>query len=244
MKNKSRVRKLLKEGKVPVGTVMEMGCPELVEVIANAGYDFIFIDMEHGLFGIETLLNMIRAAEPFGIDTIVRTSCNEPALITQVLDAGSVGVMIPGISTREDAEKAAQAVRYYPEGGRGSSPWIRSTGPCLKEPSLWATYCQQSNEEVMLWLTIEGKEGVNNFNEIISVPGVDVALLGPFDLSQSLGIPGQINHPMIKEAFKDMSEEAQKNDVLLATVTMIYDVSKEAAVKENQEWLDCGGKII
>lgn len=244
MKNKSRIRKMLQDGKIPIGTVVEIGSPELIEVIGNSGYDYVFVDMEHGLYTIETLLNMVRAAEGYGMDTVVRVQYNEPALITQVLDAGAVGVMIPGISTKEDAAKAAEAARYCPDGNRGASPWVRSTGPCLREDETWTDYIQESNREIMLWLTIEGVEGVQNFQDIIRVPGVDVALLGPFDLSQSLGIPGQINHPKIKEAFQEMALEAQKENVLLATVTMINDVSNEAAIQENRDFLNCGGKIL
>ena len=244
MKNKSRVRRLLREGKIPVGTTLEMGSPELVEIIGNVGYDFVFIDMEHGMFGIETLLNMIRAAEPYHMDTIVRIAYNEPALITQVLDAGSVGVMVPGVCCRNDAEKAAKAVRYFPDGDRGSSPWTRNTGPCLREDETWTEHTAESNREVMLWATIEGAEGVENFRDIIATPGLDVALLGPFDLSQSLGSPGQIEHPKVKEAFARMAAEAAEQNVLLATVTMIHDTSNEAAVRESADWLACGGRIL
>ena len=242
MKNKriNKVKKALKENRMVLGTAAQIASPEIVEIIGNQGFDYVWIDMEHGHFGVESMVSMVRAADAYGLAPIVRVLHNEPSLIMQVLDSGAMGVIVPGISSREDAEKSVQAAKYYPLGMRGSCPWTRSTGHCTSD---WNSHMKWSNEETMVWLLIEGKEGVENFDEIVQVSNVDVILLGAFDLAQSLGVPGQINHPKVKEALEKMIVKAQAQGVVLGTVT-IAETDSEAIKASVADWKKVGGRVV
>lgn len=243
MKRVNKVKNALRNNKMAFGTGGQIASPEVVEIIGSQGLDFIWIDMEHGHFGVDSLPSLVRASETYGMAPIVRVLYNEPSLIMQVLDIGAMGVIVPGISSKADAEKAIHAGKYHPAGMRGSCPWTRAAGYNISSGE-WGEFIKWSNEETMVWLLVEGKEGVDNFDEIISVPNVDVVLLGAFDLSQSLGIPGQIDHPMVKEAFKRMVDKATEKGITLGTV-MIADTSNpEAITRGVEEWASVGGKIL
>ena len=236
----NKVKIALREKRMVLGTAAQIASPEVVEIIGNQGFDFVWIDMEHGHFGVESMVSMVRAADTCSLVPMVRVLHNEPSYIMQVLDAGAMGVIVPGISTREEAEKAVQAAKYYPLGSRGSCPWTRATGYCAKD---WNKHTQWSNEETILWLLIEGKEGIENLEEILRVPGVDIVLLGTVDLAQSLGIPGQIDHPMVKKALSQMIDIAQAQNVSLAKVT-VAETDADAIAASVAEWRDIGGQVI
>jgi len=242
MKNKrtNKVIQALKENRMALGTAVQIASPEIVEIIGNQGFDFVWIDMEHGHFGVESMVSMVRAADANALTPIVRVLYNEPSLIMQVLDAGAMGVIVPGISSKAEAEAAVKAAKYYPMGMRGSCPWTRATGHCTSD---WNKHVKWSNEETMVWLLIEGKEGVDNFDEIIEVPNVDVILFGAFDLSQSLGIPGQIDHPKVQEALGKMITKTQTKGMAIGTVT-IAETDPEAIKNSVTEWDKIGGRVV
>lgn len=238
-RKENKVLDALKKNQMVLGSAAQMISPEVVEIIGNQGYDFVWIDMEHGHFGVEGMVSMVRAADAFDVTPIVRVLYNEPSLIMQALDAGAMGVIVPGISSKEDAEKVINAAKYYPIGMRGSCPWTRSAGHCTTD---WNGHLEWSNRETSVWLLIEGKEGFENFDEIIQVPHVDVILLGAFDLSQSLGLPGQMDHPLVQNTLNIMINKALARKIALGTVTVAIDL---ATVKEDATaWKQAGGRVL
>lgn len=237
----NRVKEALKNGKTAVGTWVQMSSPEIVEVVGYQGFDFVIIDMEHGQFGLDTVPSMVRAAEASGVTPVVRVYENNESLILKVLDSGAMGVLVPGISNKEQAEKAVKAAKYGPEfGTRGGCPWTRA----VQYNSLnWQAHVKWSNEETMVWLLIEGKEGVENFDQILTVPYIDALVMGPFDLSQSLGVPGELDHPLVLNALKEMVEKANKKGVEMVAV-MLSEMSQDQIQTSVKFWSELGCRIM
>ena len=119
----NKVRLAQQQGRIAFGTWVQIGSPEVVEAAGYQGYDFVIIDMEHGQFGFDTVPSMVRAAESADVTPVVRVPGVEETIILKVLDTGAMGVLVPGISTREQAEKAVRAAKYGPIGIRGACPW-------------------------------------------------------------------------------------------------------------------------
>jgi 4-hydroxy-2-oxoheptanedioate aldolase len=192
----NRVRQLLEAEKPVFGTFNWLTGPESVEILGEAGLDFVVIDMEHGPHGHDSLPSMLRAADAAGIVPIVRVTKNEPTLILRALDLGAKGLHIPQVNSRKDAEEVVKAARYWPAGERGFAPGTRAARFGRLEVD---EYIAQSNVDPLIIIHIENKIGVNNLDEILSVPGIDVVFIGPADVSQSLGVPGQLGHPKVQE---------------------------------------------
>jgi 4-hydroxy-2-oxoheptanedioate aldolase len=183
---KNRLKELLKAGKPAIGTLLQLPSAPAVEVVANCGYDWLLIDAEHGPIEIETLHAMIRATGGTDTTPTVRVARNLDWLAKRVLDIGALGVMIPGVNSKEEALAAARAVRYPPEGNRGFGP----TFAALRWGMPAGDYARAANNEVMAIVQIEHIDAVNRIEEILAVPGVDLPLIGPYDLSGSMGLLG------------------------------------------------------
>ncbi|UOR11361.1 HpcH/HpaI aldolase family protein [Halobacillus amylolyticus] len=194
---------------IQLGTWVQINNSTVVEILGNSGFDFAVIDLEHGNISLETLEHMIRAAEVSSIKPIVRVNENNASLITKVLDLGPDGIVIPNISTKEDAVRAVNHSKYPPLGNRGSCPCIREAGHMNKD---WNTFMKESNHNKTVIALVEGKDGINNFEEIASVEGIDFLMIGPFDLSVSLGIPGDFENPLIESKYNDLIAIARKYD--------------------------------
>lgn len=203
---KNRVRALLTAKRPAFGTFNWLTGPECVEILGAAGFDFVVIDMEHGPHGQDHLPNLLRAADAAGIVPIVRVTKNEPTLILRALDLGAKGLHIPQVNTGAEAAALVQAARYWPQGERGFAPGTRAArfGALGTEE-----YIAQANADPLLIIHIENQLGVANLEEILAVPGIDVVFIGPADLSQSLGIPGQLNHPRVVELVQTTIAKAQ-----------------------------------
>jgi 4-hydroxy-2-oxoheptanedioate aldolase len=173
--------------------------PSLVEAIGYSGLDFIVIDAEHGPVEVQTAENIVRAAEITGMVPIIRVPNNESHLILRALDIGAHGVQVPHISTKKEAESAVEYSKYHPQGKRGLSPFTRAG----KYGSAVENHTLRINEKVIVVVNIEGTEGIQNLKEITNVPDVDIIFIGPYDLSQSLGKPGQVEDPEVINFIKD-----------------------------------------
>lgn len=202
----NRLKKTLREGGAAIGTFVTGESPDMVEIIALGGFDFIIIDTEHGPLSVETVKNLARAAEYRGITPVTRVTENTATQILRVLDVGSHGVQIPQVNTAGDAEKAVEASKYFPLGNRGMA--LARAADYGNVNAL--DYFANANEETLVVVHCESKECYENLEEIAKVPGVDVIFLGPFDMSQSLGIPGQIDHPKIQEISEKVVALSQK----------------------------------
>lgn len=191
--NKRHLKEKLNNKETVIGTWNIIPSPTIVEAIGYSGFDFVVIDAEHGPINMETAENLIRAAEVAGMTPIVRVSTNESQLILRALDIGAHGIQVPHVSTKEEAERVVKYSKYHPKGERGFSPFTRAGKYGLEAD----THVVGSNENTMIVINVEGKEGIRNLGEIASVPEIDVIFIGPYDLSQSLGKPGQVTDPDI-----------------------------------------------
>jgi 4-hydroxy-2-oxoheptanedioate aldolase len=167
-------------------------------MIGYAGYDFVILDMEHVGVNPQTLENLIRAAECSGVTPLVRVPAVHPDTILRVLDAGAMGIVVPRVQNGEQAAQAVRASRYHPQGERGISGG-RTTG--FGSLDLQA-YMTLANCEIMVVAMIEDSAGVENIDAIVAVPGIDMILEGAIDLSQSLGVPAQAQHPDVQAAIR------------------------------------------
>ncbi len=192
----NKMKEKLELGKVVVGPFVGLNCPDLVEIMGITGFDFCVIDTEHGPMSPESIQHMIRTAELSGMTPVVRVTDAKPTDILRVLDVGARAIHVPQVNDAETAEMVAKAARYHPEGLRGVAvPRALSYGLRPLDEAL-----EEANRDTMVIVHCENASGLKRLEEIAVVKGVDMVFVGPYDLSQSLGIPGQIMHPDMKEA--------------------------------------------
>jgi len=213
-KSQNRIKQALRNGKTVLGTIVTTATPSIVEVLGSAGLDFVMIDTEHAPLVAESIEDMVRAAEVSNITPLVRVRDNDASLILRCLDIGAMGVHVPGVSTAEAAQKAVRAVKYWPLGERGLSPSHRAAGyGQIPLPE----YMDWSNQNTMLVIHVEDKEGLDNIDEILDVSEIDVAFIGVMDLSQHFGVPGQTDHPIVQEAIVKILRAATKKNIAVGS---------------------------
>lgn len=230
---RNKLKTAMQEGKISFGPFMKLADPAAVEVAGYAGFDFVIIDTEHGPISIETAQNLIRAAEVAGITPIIRVAENSPSLILRALDIGAQGVEIPQISTKEDALKAVQSAKFFPQGERGVCRFVRAASYSSSDR---CQYFKLSNEETMVIVHIEGVEGIKNLKEILTVEGLDIIFLGPYDLSQSCGVTGQVNHPTVIKKMEESVKLSREAKVAVGTFVDNFEDTKK--------WMDAGVQYI
>lgn len=207
MRKENRTKNSLKEGRTVLGTFVKISDASVVEILALAGFDFFILDNEHVAMNPESMVNMIRAADAAGIDSIIRVRENHPNDILHALDSGASGVQIPHINTKEHAVSAVQSVKYSPLGHRGFAPSHRAAGYGFINSQ---EYARHSNENTLISCYCETLEAVANLDAILEVQHIDVTFIGPFDLSQSLGVPGQARHPKVVECMDGIINKSKK----------------------------------
>lgn len=220
---KNNLKEVLKEGKNVFGPFMKFTDPATVEIMGFAGFDFVIIDAEHGPISMQSAQNMIRAAETANITPVIRVANNDEALILRALDIGAQGIEIPQINSKSQAIKAVRSVKYAPQGERGVCRYVRAANYSSMDKF---DYFKSANNETMIIAHIEGVEGINNLDEILSVPGIDVIFVGPYDLSQSLGIPGEVNNPLVTEKMKEVVLKCRENKVSVGTFADDVETAK------------------
>jgi len=182
-----------------VGVIDPTGSGAVADIMGIAGFDFIMFDMEHGAFGEETLAGLVRRAQAAGTTPLARVWDNHRKLVLRALDTGCLGVMVPQIESGAEALAAAQAFKYYPDGTRSLA---RSTQAARWGAGGTREYVAGANRDALVILQIETKAGLERTAEIVATPGVDCIFIGPSDLSQDLGHPGDHDHPEVLEAFR------------------------------------------
>lgn len=189
-----------------IGPFLKAASPALVEVMGHAGLDFVLLDMEHGPLSYECLEHMILAAERVGVAPIVRVEAITESAIIRPLDKGAAGLLVPHVDSGRMAEDVVRFARYAPQGERGMDVYARAAqyGHLPK-----SEYLPKANESLLV-LQIEGIEGVRNLDAVLAVPGGDAIFVGPYDLSQSLGHPGEIDHPEVLRAVERIVECVRK----------------------------------
>jgi 4-hydroxy-2-oxoheptanedioate aldolase len=193
------VKARLKAGQPVFGCFITVPAPMMVELCGLVGFDFVVLDAEHAIADLETIENMIRAADATGIVPIVRIAVNQPQIILRYMDAGALGAQLPQINTAAETRQVVDAVKYRPLGKRGLAG-VRATDYGMGLP--YPQYIQQANEETLVVVHIETPEAVAQLEEMVHVPGVDVFFIGPTDLSYSLGFPGEPDHPEVQEVIR------------------------------------------
>ena len=186
----------LRSGEFLAGTFLNLGSSLTAEMAGLAGFDWVVIDLEHGAGDQQSLLVQLQALSGTPAVPLVRVAWNDIVLCKRVLDLGPAGVVVPWITSRDDASRAVAAVRYPPDGLRGVAAMNRACG----FGSSFDEYFRHANSEMTLIAQIESTNAVDNVKEIASVEGVDVLFVGPLDLSVSLGIVKQFDHPAMRSA--------------------------------------------
>jgi 4-hydroxy-2-oxoheptanedioate aldolase len=180
--------------------------PAMVESMGFAGFDFVILDMEHGPHTISTLEPLMRAAEAGGVLPIVRVPEDDWSSIGAVLDIGAGGVQVPQINSRAQAERVIRHSRFAPMGERGVCRFVRSAGYGSMDKT---EYFSRANEALIV-MQLEGSTALEQLDDILTVEGADIFFIGPYDLSQSLGLPGQVEHPEVQKTMAKIARAANE----------------------------------
>lgn len=215
-----------------IGVFSKTCDPAFIEAMGYAGMDYVIIDLEHGPNSVQSVQNLIRGAQVAGFMPIVRVKESCSSVMGEVLDIGAGGIQVPQITTKEQAEAVIKRAKFSPVGERGVCRFVRAANYSSKDRF---EYFKDANEAVVI-LQIEGQEGVDNLEDIISVKGIDAIFIGPYDLSQSLGVAGQIDHPLVEAK---MLEIVKKCADVGVTVGTFVDTVENA-----KKWKSLGVKYI
>jgi 2-dehydro-3-deoxyglucarate aldolase len=209
MKNFSHGKSILKEKlqnkELSIGSWLTIPHQAVIEILSTAGFEWLTIDMEHSPISIETIMNLIGHIQGNGMQALVRVSKNEEVAIKRVLDAGADGVIVPMIRNKEEAIQAVNFVKYPPLGKRGVG-----LNRAQKYGTAFDTYQDWVKNNVVVIAQIEHIDAVNNLEDIFSVPGIDGIIVGPYDLSASMGFPGEYDREDVKEALERIDIVAKK----------------------------------
>jgi len=196
-----------------VGSFMKTADPAFVEVAGYAGLDFAILDLEHGPNSIYQIQNLVRAAEIAGIAPIVRVPELSESVISSAIDVGALGLQVPQVETADDVKEAIRAARFYPKGNKGVCRFVRAAKYSAMNRDL---YFQEVNE-IPVICQLEGTAALENIDEILSVEGLGVIFIGPYDLSQSLGVPGRIMDPRVQAAMEAIVAKAERYNIKVGT---------------------------
>jgi 4-hydroxy-2-oxoheptanedioate aldolase len=199
---KNRMKEKLRAGEAVFGVSVMIPSPQIVEMVGAAGFDWVLLDCEHGTLTLESVELMAMAAEACGITAIARPVTRSPEHILQVLDRGVMGVQVPHVNTAEDARRVIAAVKYHPLGERGLAAGTRAA--VYDSHGTLADYVKAANEATLIAIQLEDEAAIRNIDELLGVDGIDVFFIGPSDLSQSMGHPGNPKSPVVAQAI-DMS---------------------------------------
>lgn len=237
MRRYFQLKQLLTEGNVLVGTfVLEFNSPTLPAVVAGAGADFVIIDMEHSAFSLETVAQMVRTARGADLPAIVRVPTIERFFISRVLDAGAAGLMIPRLESPEDVSDVVKYAMYAPEGDRGVAFGLAHNDYGDHREIDGNAYTRWANEHLFLVGQIETAKALDNLDAIFGSGHIHAVLIGPYDLSTSLGVSGQLDHPRMVEAVEFVLAKAREYGVVLGSYVNDFETGKR--------WVDAGVQLI
>ena len=203
--------------------------PGVIEVLAHSGFDFVILDMEHGPSSVETVQSLIRSAELSGIVPIVRVPSTDEEIISNVLDVGAAGVQVPKVTCAADVHDALNASKFAPLGKRGVCRYVRAANYSSMDKE---RYFSKAANEALLIVQLEGLEALKNLDEILDVEGIDIIFIGPYDLSQSLGVPGQVDHPSVIEKTTEIVNACRAKEIAVGNFT--------ETAEQSRFWIDKG----
>jgi 4-hydroxy-2-oxoheptanedioate aldolase len=231
--NPERLRQALTDKKVLFGTWVQTPSAEVVEILGWSGWDFVILDLEHGPYGPEGLPHLIRAAEAAGTTPFVRVPLTAPQEVGKALDLGAAGIVIPGVTSATAGAGAVRLTRFPPHGSRGSSP---STRQLHYSGVPFATLTGDGATHPLVVLQVEARLATSDLGSILGIEGLDVLFIGPYDLSTSLGLPGQFDHPKVREAISEIVHRAGERGVAVG----LWVPDEEAA----HFWVDQGVRFM
>ncbi|MBM3852410.1 MAG: 2,4-dihydroxyhept-2-ene-1,7-dioic acid aldolase [Verrucomicrobia bacterium] len=202
------VKDRLKRSEAVIGSWMQLPDASVAELMGAGGFDWVALDMEHGAIGAGALPDLVRGLEAHGTEPFARIAQGARTDIKQVLDAGCRGVIVPSVESREQVQEAVAAAKYPPEGSRGVG---------YSRANLFgrnfATYFANINREVVVVAQIESIRAIGNLEAIVAVPGLDALMVGPYDLSASMGLTGQFDHPEFKRAMETYESVGRRQGI-------------------------------
>ena len=220
---RGELKKKLQAGETVVGPFVIVPSTAMVDALGYAGMDFCILDTEHGSLSMESVSDLVIAAQGTGVAPIVRVGGNEEWPILRALDIGADGVQVPQINVAEDARRVVHSAKYAPLGERGVSVFTRA-GNYYKDDAV--DHPARQNEETMTVVHIEGKTGLDNLDEIMTVDGIDVLFLGPYDISQSLGVPGDVRSKIVEDALKEAAGKARAKGRVVGSYAKDVEMGK------------------
>lgn len=203
--NNSTLKGKLKTKSLSIGSWLTIPSQSIIEILATAGFEWLVIDLEHSPISIESTLNLIGHIQGNDMQALVRVSKNEEVIIKRVLDAGADGIIVPMINSKSDIELTVDYVKYPPVGKRGVG-----LNRAQKFGTKFNEYVNWLNKEVVIIAQIEHIDGVNNLDEILSNSHLDGIIVGPYDLSASLGFPGDYNNKSVQNAINTIEKKTKK----------------------------------
>lgn len=223
----------LKNGDTVFGCFVRYPDASLVEVMGYQGWDFLVFDGEHGTLDPRECEHMVRAAELRGVTPVVRVTANQASVILRFMDTGAQGLHVPWVNSAAEAEAVVRSVKYQPRGVRGlASVRAADYGQTLS----FEEYVRQANAETLVVIHIETAEAVEHLPEIVSVDGLDVVFIGPTDLSHSLGLPGQVQHPTVQAAIQRIAQTVSQSKAALGILA--------GNVQTARQWRERGARYI
>ena len=231
LENRTKAR--LAAGEAAFGCFVRTPEPSLIEYVAMLGWDFLVFDAEHGTLQPGEVEDLCRAVEPRGTTPMVRVTTNDPPTILRFLDTGVHGVHVPWVNSAAEVERAVQSVKYTPRGIRGLAG-SRASEWGINEPI--GEYVKRANRETLVVIHIETQDAVDAIDDYLAVDGVDVLFIGPTDLSQSLGHPGDLKHADVLRAMDRVADAVVGSGKTLGLYAGTVDMTKE--------WLDRGARYF
>ncbi|MBN8535187.1 MAG: hypothetical protein J0L51_13985 [Rhizobiales bacterium] len=222
-----------------LGTWSQVASAEMIDMLGAARLDFTIVDCEHGAFGIETAENLFRACDANGLVPIVRAPSPDAGFVGRALDAGAAAVVLPQIASAAQARARVAAARFAPEGTRGACPCVRAGGHFIPD---WRGYAQRQRHETGVIALVETAEGLAEIEAITKVEGLLALLIGPFDLSVSLGHEGDYRAPAVQDALARMVKAAHAAS--LPVIAPIFNPDLAEARRQQAEWQAQGVRHI
>jgi len=234
------IKSLMNHGEIIIGSWLSLGDEGVAEIVASSGFAFVTIDMEHTSIDLETTEKLIRVIELAGSSPLVRLSDNNPTQAKRVMDCGSHGIIVPMVNNKGEAMQAVASIYYPPKGIRGVGLYrAQKYGAGFSEYNDWL------NKNAVAIIQIESKEAIENLDDILSVDGIDGAIIGPYDLSNSLGIPGELHHLKVIDAEKKFISKCSKYGVAPGIHIVHHDKKKlEQRINEGFRLIAYGVDMI
>lgn len=201
-------KEFLNEKEAVYGVFAKTNDPYFIRALGKSGFDFVILDNEHGPNSVRETYPLIMTSYATGMYPIVRVGKLSDITIQRILDLGPAGVQIPQIQGKEDAENVRKFTKFHPKGKRGMCRFVSAADCGLMDKSVYFS----GKSEAAVIIHIEGKEGIDHFDDIVGVEDIDVIFIGPYDLSQSLGIPGQVDNPIVTAEIKKLVDRCKQQN--------------------------------